>query len=126
MSFLGRLFAGPEALGKSLDAVIKTGDALVFTQEEKAERNEKTLEWYFKFMQATSPSHIARRVLAFLVAGSFIIMLFLGVALQLAGLDERAEFVFRTLEVVLYAPFNVVMSFYFLVTITDNFIKPKV
>lgn len=72
MSFLGRLFSAPDAVAKGVDAVINTGDALIFTKEEQSQANHKLLELKIKAAEATHGSRLARRLLALMFCGVFL------------------------------------------------------
>ena len=73
MSFWKRLWDTPDTISKGVDAVIRTGDALVYTEEEKAEFRLKVGEWLLKWQQATSGQNIARRLIAMLVTGVWLL-----------------------------------------------------
>lgn len=64
MSFWSRLWDTPDVISKGVDAVIKTGDALVYTEEEKAEFGQRVRDWLLKWQQATSGQNLARRLIA--------------------------------------------------------------
>ena len=58
MGFLKNVFTVP----KAVDAIINTGNALVFTDEERK-------EWALRAWKVTGPQTIARRYLTFIIAG---------------------------------------------------------
>ena len=72
MSFFKRLFSAPDAVSKGMDAVISTGDALFFTDEEKSQANLKVLELRLKAAEATHGSRLARRILAIMFVGVYL------------------------------------------------------
>ena len=72
MSILSRLFSAPDAVSKGMDAIINTGDALVFTDEEKAANNIKILELRIKAAEASHGSRLARRMLSIMFCGVFL------------------------------------------------------
>ena len=53
MSFFGRLFGSQSAIEKGIESIINTGDALIFTNEEKATHKLALLKAYepFKLVQ---------------------------------------------------------------------------
>jgi hypothetical protein len=55
-----------------MDAVINTGDALFFTDEEKSQANFKLMELRIKAAEATHGSRLARRLLALMIVGAFL------------------------------------------------------
>jgi len=72
MSFWGRLFGAPEIVDKTVDAVVATGDALFYTEEEKAESKQKVLDWALKWHEATSGSRLARRFIGVMFTAVFL------------------------------------------------------
>jgi len=85
----------PKTIDKMLDAVIKGGDALVFTAEEKAEFNQKASEIYLKHMELvgkeSSPTSMSRRIIAILVVSPFVFLTLGSALLDLAGKPEIAN-----------------------------------
>ena len=75
MNLLKWFASGPEAATKVLDAGIKGLDALVFTDEEKAELQKRMGDQWIEIQKVmlgeTSIQAVTRRVLAVLVVGSF-------------------------------------------------------
>lgn len=88
MNFIKQLFSAPKMASTVVDAVIKSGDALVFTDEEKDKANHKRLEWLLKFHEASSGSSVARRLLSLGVTGVFLLLALASAGLVLAG-SER-------------------------------------
>lgn len=72
-SFLGRLFGSSKAGEKLIDGAISAVDKVWYTPEEKAEDAAKAkteiMNVYMKWLESTSGSRIARRVIAFMVCG---------------------------------------------------------
>ena len=60
--FFAKLFSPPEAL----DAIIKTGDAIVYTKEERFQASMKMTE-------LLGPQNLARRILTFVMAGTWLL-----------------------------------------------------
>lgn len=104
---------GGDVAEKAVDAAIKTGDALFFTDEEKSVANMKMLELKIDWAKATTGSRLARRVLAFMFAGTFLFLVLLGVFLQLVGNTADSQFVFATAKDTLGTPVAVILGFYF-------------
>ena len=73
MNLFKAIFSAPETVGKVVDAVINTGDALVFTPEEQNAANQKKLDWLLEFHKASSGSNLARRLLALSVTAVFLL-----------------------------------------------------
>ncbi|PMH45963.1 hypothetical protein BCU68_09210 [Vibrio sp. 10N.286.49.B3] len=49
MGLFGRLFGSPRAVEKGLEAIINTGDMIIFTDEEKAQQKIELLKAYQPF-----------------------------------------------------------------------------
>jgi hypothetical protein len=113
MSFFKRLFSAPETIEKATDAVIHTGDALFFTDEEKSAANQKRLDWLLKFHQASSGSQIARRFLAIMFSGVFLILLLVTAGLYISGMTETADKLMRLNVDTLVVPVGMILTFYF-------------
>lgn len=107
------VFGGGDNADKIVDAVISTGDALFFTDEEKSQANMKAFELKIEFAKATTGSRLARRVLAFMFAGVFLFLILVGVVLHLVGSTTDAQFVFDTARDTLGTPVAVILGFYF-------------
>ena len=94
---LGKMFGTPKALGAIVGGVRSGLDALVHTEEEKAEEAAKdrsearamVIEW----MRASSGQNITRRFLACVVTGVWLLMYLLAAGMSLAGiwLAEAAD-----------------------------------
>ena len=117
---------GGEQVEKITDAVIKSGDALFYTAEEKEENAAKRRDLYFKFLELSrdenSIKSVTRRVLAFAVIGQWLLMLNVAMGLYLFGLTEQATFVFSMIQDVFWFVFAV-GSFYFGADIMRSFKK---
>lgn len=83
MSFLSGLFSSTSVIDKTTDALISSGDKLVYTDEEKADMKLKLGEFHIKLLTAYEPFKIAQRILAIwfslLFGISFLIALFLAI-----------------------------------------------
>jgi hypothetical protein len=88
MSIFGFLKA-PEAMDKAFDAVIKGGDALVYTKEEQAEMRKKMAEIHLKHIEVTNQENtatsIARRWLAMVITVPFVFLTTGSAILELIG-----------------------------------------
>ena len=116
MSFWSWFVSGGKTVEKLTDAVINTGDALVYTEEEKAEDAAKRREMWFKFMDMardeTSIKSVTRRILAFLVFLHWFAFLDVALALYLLDRKEDANLVFQMAADMYWIVFAVA-SFYF-------------
>ena len=129
---LGRVFATPKSIEKTMDAVIATGDKLIYTQEEKADSAKLMADWYIRYLEATQPQAIARRLIAFLISVLWSAMIIAAVVAGvwtgdygsiaiLAGGDPSGDlaatsgagFLFAILDRIINEPFTAVVIFYF-------------
>lgn len=114
------LFGNSEAVEKATDAVISTGDALFFTDEEKSVASQKILDWKIEYAKATQGQSISRRIIA---AGVTAMWMLTGVVALIAaswGQKEYAEYVMKFLVDVVMQPFSIIVGFYFLAHIVKG------
>jgi hypothetical protein len=113
MGILSKIFGDKDNLDKLTDGAVHGLDKIFFTKEEKAEANQKLSEWYLKYLAATQPQNVARRVIAFIVVGLWAILVLLGVLIKWFN-DAYATYVFEVLAEIVMNPFLMIMGFYFL------------
>lgn len=114
MSFLSKLFGGgSDVVDRATDAVIKAGDALVFTKEEQSQANQKRLDWFLDYVKATNPQNVSRRALAWIVGGLWAFLVLLMVAARAFGNHDFSDYVFEVLRDQVSMPFGIIMTFYF-------------
>ncbi len=114
MSFLSKLFGGgPDVIKSASDAIIKAGDALVFTDEEKSVADQKKLDWYLDYIKATNPQNVSRRAISIIITLLWALLILVGVAAQGFGQSDFAKYVFDTLGKNVGGPFLVIIGFYF-------------
>lgn len=113
MGWLTNLFAGSKSIDKGIDMVSSGLDALVFTDEEKSVANQKILDWKLKWIAATGPQSVARRVISYIIVGLWAYIVLLASHLHLLGLTKEADFLFKVLKDVLHWPFITIIGFYF-------------
>lgn len=114
MGLFSWLTGSTETAEKTVDAVISTGDKLWYTDEEKAENRNKINEWYLRYLEATQPQNLARRVIALIVTLLWAFLIVAGVLVDSFGAKEQAQFIFKTLDDVVNTPFITIVTFYFL------------
>jgi hypothetical protein len=116
MSIFNWLTGGGDSAKTVIDAVIKTGDALVFTPEEKSIANQKTLDWTLQYMNATNAQNVARRLIAIFVVGTWAIILLIACIAGYFNRDETsyAMWLFDVLKEIVANPYNIIIGFYFL------------
>ena len=108
------LFGNAKSVEKAVDAVISTGDALFFTEEEKSVASQKILDWKIEYARVTQGQSISRRIIA---AGVTAMWMLTGViALIAAAWDQTAyaNYVMKFLVDVVMQPFSIIVGFYFL------------
>lgn len=113
LNLLKSIFAKPEEMGKTVDAVIATGDALFYTDEEKAQGAQLQLDWYIKYLDATQSQNVARRLIAVMVTCLFVLLVIISVVVWPFS-SAYSTFVFDLLSTTVAVPFTVIMGFYFL------------
>ncbi|PHS20252.1 MAG: hypothetical protein COA86_02870 [Kangiella sp.] len=114
MSLLGFLTGESDTAKKVVDGVINAGDALFYTDEEKAQDHSAYRDWYLKYLDATQPQNVSRRMIAIVVVFLWALFLVAGVIAQGFGFEDFAEYIFRTLKENVNTPFSIVVGFYFL------------
>jgi hypothetical protein len=113
MGLLDKLFGSEKQLDKLTTGAVSGLDKMFFTKEEKAEANQKLSEWYLKYLGATQPQNLARRLIAMVVVALWALLILLGVLLF--RLDPGwSAFVFSTLDNIVNNPFMIIVGFYFL------------
>ncbi len=113
MGLLAKIFGDKDQLDKLTDGAVNGLDKIFFTKEEKAEANQKLSEWYLKYLNATQPQNVARRMIAFIVVGLWALLVLMGVAVKWIN-DAYAEYIFTVLGEIVMNPFLVIVGFYFL------------
>lgn len=121
MSIWSKLFSSSDTVSKTVDAVINTGDALFFTDEEKSVANQKKLDWILKYHEASKGSNIARRLLAVMLTGVFLFLVIVVAGLYVIGWLTEADKVYALIKDTLVTPVGLVMAFYFTVAAISSF-----
>jgi len=109
---LGAVFGTAKNTETIINSAVKGLDAIVFTDEEKAEANAKLGEWFLKYLQATHPQNLARRLIAIMVVGVWTWLIVMG-ALFYPWLPDYSLFMFETIKNVVNTPFSIIIGFYF-------------
>lgn len=124
MSVLKLLFGSPDAAVKTAGTIAKGIDAMVYTDQEKAEHKAKAMEWLGKYMESTQGQNLARRYIAMIVTLQWAMLLNIAVALQLFEADSKSQYVFKVMDECVNEAFMLVMIFYFGARmLTDTFGK---
>ena len=89
------IFKAPETIDKALGAVISAGDALVYTEEEKAEMRLKIADIGLRHVEATAGENnntsIARRWFAMIVTVPFVFLTLGSAIFEAFGKTEIAN-----------------------------------
>lgn len=113
MSILSLL--SPKTATKALDALVKTGDALVLTEEEKAGFRQKQMELHLEIQkqiaQESAPTAISRRVVGLMVLVPFA-FLSVGGAI-ISGFNAEAGKHWLEVSTTFEWPSLAVVAFYF-------------
>lgn len=80
-----------KSVNSVVDAVINTGDTLVYTDEEKAQAEQLKVETKLKMLPMYGAFKLAQRYLAFAFTGSFLVVLFIGVGTLFLGTKEQLD-----------------------------------
>lgn len=97
-------------------------DDAFFTQEERSQMSAKLNDWYLKYLNATQPQNISRRIIVCMVTALWGLLIMLGVGLHLGGSD-KSDFVFNVLKDIVNPPFMILMAFYFVTHAVRGFKK---
>ena len=81
----------PKTIEKSVDAIINTGDALFYTDEEKAQARQKAVETKLKMLPLFEPFKLAQRYIAFTFTLNFILAFWVAVSVYLFGTDSQLK-----------------------------------
>lgn len=112
MSLWKSIFSTPDVVKETISGVKEGIDKAFFTDQEKAEWSVKVGEWFIKYLNATQPQNLARRILAFMIAGLWVFLVLVLVCAYPFS-EEYAAFVFTVLKDVVTIPFAGIMAFYF-------------
>lgn len=108
----GAIFGSSKNTETIVEGAVKGLDALVFTDEEKSQVNAKLGDWFLKYLQATQPQNLSRRLIAVIVVALWAFMILLGLAVHPFN-ETYSERIFYTLQDVVNTPFSIIIGFYF-------------
>lgn len=125
VSIFGRIFGADEVVNKTIDVVERVVDKAFYTDQEQAadaaESRREGRQFLLTWLESTSPSRLARRVLAFAFAGVFLSLLLFATGLSVAAvwltdvsaqLNQSAALIDERLHV-LENPITWIFGFYF-------------
>jgi hypothetical protein len=115
MAWFSSLFATEKAVDNGLLAQV--GDwvgGFSYTEEEKAEADAQTREWGFRQLDALAPFKVVQRILAFAVAGFWLIVGFnVLVAIWLKDVQVKQDMMAFAFSDYVFWPICVVFALYF-------------
>lgn len=123
-----RLFGSADTVKTVIDGVYNGIDKTFFTDEEKAEFGQKRNEWLLQYMTATQPQNVARRVIAFIVVGTWamvitILVVALVVETAFTLTSTMSDELYKLLKDIILQPFNIVLGFYFLTHVVKGIVQ---
>lgn len=122
MGILSKLFGSKEHTSDVISMVRNAGDALVFTDEERAAANADYRQWYLQWLAATQPQTLARRFIAIAVTLLWCAMLIVAIVAWPLS-PEYSNYILGLLTQVVAVPFAGIMAFYFAAHLTRAFRK---
>jgi hypothetical protein len=122
MKILSAIFGSSKNTESIVNGAVSGLDKMFFTKEEKSEANAKLSEWYLKYLEATQPQNLARRLIAMIVVLLWAALILAGVAVYRFDMTY-SEYVFRVLNDVVMNPFLMIMGFYFAAHVVRAFNK---
>jgi len=84
MSWLSGIFS-PDIVNKTVDAIVDSGDALFYTDEEKSAAAQKAIDTKLKMLPLFEPFKIAQRYIAFGFTLNFIVAFWVAVVFYTVG-----------------------------------------
>ncbi len=106
------LFGNAKTTSTVVDSISSGLDKLIFTDEEKSDANQKGVDLFIKYQEATQPQNVARRLVALIVTSIWAALILLGIATYPINL-EFSQFILSVLQTVVTPSFLVIISFYF-------------
>ncbi len=134
MGILSNIFGSSKNTETIVNGAVSGLDKIFFTKEEKAEANERLADWYLKYLSATQPQNLARRLIAMVIVSLWALLVLLGIVsfaietFWFVGEDGEAVialFIFETMNELVHQPFMMIMGFYFLAHIVRTYQKGK-
>ncbi len=132
---LGAIFGSSKNTETVVNGAVSGLDKMFFTDEEKSEASAKMAEWYLRYLAATEPQNLARRLIALIIVILWAFLILVGVAAKgletwfglVAAEGEQlfSEFVFEVLASVVMNPFLTVLGFYFAAHVVRAWVGAK-
>ena len=120
----GAIFGSKKNTETIVDGAVSGLDKMFFTKEEKAEHQAKMGDWFLKYLEATQPQNLARRLIAIIIVVLWAVLILGGVAMY--KLDPGySQYIFDILADVVMNPFLMVMGFYFAAHVLRSYQSAK-
>ena len=103
---LKAIFTTPTKAGDVANAVIKGADAAWFTKEEQS-------EWFLRYLEATQPQNLSRRLIAMMVAFVWTLSSFSLLLSIYLGITPLAVALLQFMDTVVNPVFYLIVGFYF-------------
>ena len=113
IKLLAKIFGG----GDTTKAVLSGIDKAWFTDQEKS-------DYLLKYLAATQPQNMARRLIAFIVVFLWALLVLIAVIAQ-PFMPEWSDKIFYILEDVVNMPFSIIIGFYFAAHLARSWKKDK-
>jgi uncharacterized membrane protein (DUF485 family) len=102
MGILGKIFGTDKAIESGLNMIYKAGDALFYTDQEKAADKENKVKQVHQFMndwmETTKGQNIARRLLAVMITTVWLFLYLVGILLSVIAPWVATEISIKLME----------------------------
>ena len=112
VNILKKIFGTAETTETIVKGAVAGLDALVFTEEERAHMDAQARDWFLKYLDATQPQNLDRRLIAMVIVALWTLLVLVCIAAWPIS-KVFAAFVFSMLTEVVAIPFALIMTFYF-------------
>ena len=126
-SGIANFFTGNKTADSVIDGVKRATDMLIFTDEEKSITNQKSMELFIKYQEATLPQNVTRRMIAIVVVALWCLAVLItmllggsGILLHIETLSKTSEYYYKFMQDVINVPFGIIVGFYFLKRIVQK------
>lgn len=125
MGFLASLFGGGKITEQIVSSISSGIDSAFYTDQEKAEANQKILDFKLEWVKATQGQNIARRLVALAVTVMWMLCGLIVLIAKGLGADAFSQFALAYLTDVVTRPFEVIIGFYFLAHVARAVVAGK-
>lgn len=123
MGIFASIFGSAKNTETIVNGAVSGIDKMFYTKEEKAENAGRAAEWFLKYLEATNPQNLARRLIAMVIVGLWALLILIGIAAKgietyffvvpIEGQVLFSTFIFNVLTDIVMYPFLTVIGFYF-------------